>query len=70
MLCTHLENLQFLQPLLHQLLHPSAVRLYAVLSERIPSPPLCVLAEIVGGKLARRAQEGAIERADLEGRGT
>lgn len=54
---THLEHLQILQSLLHQLLYPPWVLDILVLAERVPRAALGVLAEVVGGELVPLAEE-------------
>lgn len=66
---THLQHLQLLEALLHQLLYFALVALDAGLPESVSCPSLGILAEVVGGKLAALAHEGTEERSGLVGRG-
>lgn len=54
---THLQQVQLVQTLLHQLLHPPFLLHILVLPERIPRPSLGVLAKVVVGKLGGLPEE-------------
>lgn len=56
---TDLQDLQLLQPLLHQLLHLPFLRLRPMLPKRISRSPFSVFAEIVRGELGGLAEEGS-----------
>lgn len=53
----HLQHLQLLQPLLHQLLDPARVVDAPVVAERIPRAALGVFPEVVGVELVALAEE-------------
>jgi hypothetical protein len=48
---THLQALKFLDSMLHQLLHLSAILLALMLSESISRPSLRILSEVVRSEL-------------------
>lgn len=63
---SHLEHLQILQSLLHQLLHPPRVLHALILPERVPRPALGILAKVVGRELVALAEELSVLQADAK----
>jgi len=54
---TNLQDLQIPQALLYELLYPAGIGDVFVLAKRIPCATLCVLSEVVRGKLVSLPQE-------------
>jgi hypothetical protein len=65
---THLQHLQLLEALLHQLLRFAPIGLHTGFPERIYCPSPCILAEVVCSELFALAQKRSEERAGLVGR--
>ena len=64
---THLQRLQLFQPLLHQLLYCPLICYCSGLPKGIARASLGVFAKVVGGELARGAEEISIQRSYFEG---